>query len=71
MCPKLVYHLSSGPKITPTNIQFVATSSSAHLFAIRGRQKRGPGTLQTRDQNLPKLRAYFFRINYGVRGRQH
>ena len=25
------------------------TSSPAHLFAIRGRQKRGPGTLQTRD----------------------
>ena len=30
------------------------TSSPAHLFAIRGRPKRGPGTLQTRDQNLPK-----------------
>ena len=26
-----------------------ATSSPAHLFAIRGRRKRGPGTLQTRD----------------------
>ena len=25
------------------------TSSPAHLFAIRGRQKRGPGTRQTRD----------------------
>ena len=24
-------------------------SSSAHLFAIRGKRKRGPGTLQTRD----------------------
>ena len=32
----------------------LATSSPAHLFAIRGKQKRGPGTLQTRDQNLPK-----------------
>ena len=31
-----------------------ATSSPAHLFAIRGRWKRGPRTLQTRDQNLPK-----------------
>ena len=30
------------------------TSSSAHLFAIRGRRKRGPGTLQTRDQNLSR-----------------
>ena len=27
----------------------MATSFPAHLFAIRGRQKRGPGTLQTRD----------------------
>ena len=26
-----------------------ATSFPAHLFAIRGRRKRGPGTLQTRD----------------------
>ena len=25
------------------------TSSPSHLFAIRGRRKRGPGTLQTRD----------------------
>ena len=31
-----------------------AASSPVHLFAIRGRRKRGPGTLQTRDQNLPK-----------------
>ena len=30
------------------------TSSPAHLFVIRGKRKRGPGTLQTRDQNLPK-----------------
>ena len=30
------------------------TSSPAHLFAIRERRKRGPGTLQTRDQNFPK-----------------
>ena len=30
------------------------TSSPAHLFAIRGRRERGPGTLHTRDQNLPK-----------------
>ena len=30
------------------------TSSSAHLFAIRGRHKRGPGTFHTRNQNLPK-----------------
>ena len=28
--------------------------SQSHLFAIRGRRKRGPGALQTRDQNLPK-----------------
>ena len=27
----------------------VATSTPAQLFAIRGSQKRGPGTLQTRD----------------------
>ena len=36
------------------NSQFFASSSAAHLFAVRGRRKRGPGTLQTRDQNLPK-----------------
>ena len=30
------------------------TSSPAHLFSIRRKRKRGPGTLQTRDQNLPK-----------------
>ena len=36
------------------NLTVCATSSPAHLFAIRGRRKRGPGTLQTRDQNLPK-----------------
>ena len=28
--------------------------SPAHLFAIRGRRKQGPGTLQTHDQNLSK-----------------
>ena len=33
---------------------YFASSSPAHLFAIRERRKRGPGTLQTRDQNLPK-----------------
>ena len=48
-----------------------ANSSPVHLVAIRGRRKRGPGTLQTRDQNLPKKRAYFFRINDGTRGWQH
>ena len=32
----------------------VPTSSPAHLFAIRGRRKRGPVTLQTCDQHLPK-----------------
>ena len=35
------------------------TSCPAHLFAIRRKPKRGPGILQTRDQNLPKKRAYF------------
>ena len=30
------------------------SSSPAHFFAIRRRRKRGPGTLQTRDQNLSK-----------------
>ena len=34
--------------------RLLPTSSLAHLFAIRGKRKRGPGTLQTRDQNLPK-----------------
>ena len=29
--------------------QLVPTSSPAHLFAIRGKRKRDPGTLQTRD----------------------
>ena len=28
---------------------YKATSSPAHLFAIRGERKRGRGTLQTRD----------------------
>ena len=31
-----------------------STSSPAHLFAKRGRRKRGPGTLHTREQNLPR-----------------
>ena len=35
------------------------TLSPAHLFVIRGKRKRDPKTLQTRDQNLPKYRAYF------------
>ena len=30
------------------------TSSPAHLFAKREKRKRGPRTLQTHDQNLPK-----------------
>ena len=30
------------------------TSSPVHLFPIRGKRKREPGTLQIRDQNLPK-----------------
>ena len=34
--------------------RLLPTSSLAHLFAIRGKRKRGPGTLQTRDQNFPK-----------------
>ena len=33
---------------------YLSTSSPANLFAIRGKRKRGPGTLQTRDQYLPK-----------------
>ena len=33
---------------------YFASPSPAHLFAIRERRKRGPGTLQTRDRNLPK-----------------
>ena len=47
---------SSGdlPKYEYLTKKDLATSSPAHLFAIRGRQKRSPGTLQTRDQNLPK-----------------
>ena len=35
------------------------TSSPAHLFAMKGRQKRGPGTRQAGDQNIPRYRAYF------------
>ena len=34
--------------------QFTATLTPAHLFVIRGRRKRDPRTLHTRDQNLPK-----------------
>ena len=37
-----------------TKMVLPASSSPAHLFAIRGRRKRGLGTLQTPDQNLPK-----------------
>ena len=42
-----------------------ATSSPAHIFAIRGRRKIGPGTLQTRDQNLPNLRKHWKQSFYG------
>ena len=35
------------------------TSSPAHLFSIRGKRKRGPGTLQTRDQICPN-RGHIF-----------
>ena len=41
-----------GRKLTFSKIS--SSSSPAHLFAIRGKRKRGPGTLQTRDQNLPE-----------------
>ena len=41
------------------HIYLQSTSSPVHLFSIRGKRKRGPGTLQARDQNLPKQRAYF------------
>ena len=34
--------------------RLLPTSFPPHLFAIRGKWKSGPGTLQTRDQNLPK-----------------
>ena len=51
--------------VTPTGITKIsrhslleyyslAASSPAHLFATRGKRKTGPGTLQTRDQNLLK-----------------
>ena len=35
----------------------LSASSPAHLFAIRGKRKRGPGILQT--------------LNYGIRGRRY
>ena len=38
----------------------LSISSPAHLFAIRGKRKRGPGALQTRDQNLPN-RGHIFK----------
>ena len=41
-------------EITQKSFFNIPTSSPKHLFAIRGKRKRGPGTLQTRDQNLPK-----------------
>ena len=47
VCMQNVSHISANFCI------HFAPSSPAHLFAIRGRRKRGPGTLQTRDQNLP------------------
>ena len=37
------------PKTIVNQLQNRPTSSPAHLFAIRERRKRGPGTLQTRD----------------------
>ena len=43
----------------------LAALSPAHLFTIRGRQKRGSGTLETGGQNLP-----YYRVCYGIRGWQ-
>ena len=50
--------------IVGCNSAFV-TTSPAHLFAIRGRQERSPGTLQTHDQSLTN-RRHIFRINYRI-----
>ena len=33
----------------------MSTSFSVHPFAMRGRQKRDPGTLQALHENLPNL----------------
>ena len=40
-------------------VKNVTTSSPAYLLAVGGKRKRDPGTIQTRDQNLLKERAYF------------
>ena len=36
-------------KVASVRNDNITTLSPAHLFAIRGKRKRGPGTLQTRD----------------------
>ena len=41
-------------KKTRTKFHWITSSSLAHVFSIRGRRKRGPGTFQTCNQNLPK-----------------
>ena len=35
--------------LSPDEIDQLDDNQPAHLFAIRGRRKRGPATLQTRD----------------------
>ena len=47
------------------------TSHAAHVFSIRGRQKRGPGTPKTHDQNFSKYKDIFFRTSYEFLGRQY
>ena len=41
-------------KYVTFSVPIKTNSTPAHLFAMRGRGKRHPGTLQTRDQNLLK-----------------
>ena len=49
-----------------------STSSLAHLFAIRGRRKRGPGTLDiTHVIKIAQIEGIFLRINYEIRGRRY
>ena len=48
------FKVKDGDKHKNNKLISFPTPSPAHLFPVRGRRKRGPGTLQTRDQNFPK-----------------
>ena len=53
--PNNVPYTPHSPPSTKNNVSPTQTTlSPGHLFTIRGKWKRGPGTILTCDQNLPK-----------------